>query len=170
MADELCLYRQAIQEAHAIAKAYPFLKNGGERLQKYIQDVHMPAKNYRSLKEDLEPVAIRLPLSIIAYIDGTILPTLQAQTPWAKVGRSDAVRYLVQLGMEAGFSGSEKSQKPKTASLSLAPAPASQEPGAQAPATKACRHGHSYAQGLRECPECKKLRSHQRTRGKGPTK
>ena len=58
----------------------------------------MPAKGYKTLGEELENVAMRLPRSVLAQVDEHI-ETLRKTAPWAKVGRSDALRDLVVRGL-----------------------------------------------------------------------
>jgi hypothetical protein len=58
----------------------------------------MPSKGYRTMGEELENVAMRLPVSVLAQVDAHI-DTLRKLAPWAKVGRSDALRDLVVRGL-----------------------------------------------------------------------
>ena len=58
----------------------------------------MPSKGYRTMGEELENVAMRLPISVLAQVDAHI-DTLRQEAPWAKVGRSDALRDLVVRGL-----------------------------------------------------------------------
>jgi len=58
----------------------------------------MPSKGYRTMGEELENVAMRLPMSVLAQVDAHI-ETLRQEAPWAKVGRSDALRDLVVRGL-----------------------------------------------------------------------
>ena len=50
--------------------------------------------------EELENVAIRLPMSVVVQVDAHI-DTLRKGAPWAKVGRSDALRDLVVRGLHS---------------------------------------------------------------------
>ena len=69
-------------------------------LKTSTEEEHMPAKDYRTLGEDLINVAVRLPQSVIDQVDAHI-DTLRSGARWAKVGRSDALRDLVLRGLES---------------------------------------------------------------------
>ena len=60
----------------------------------------MPAKGSRTMGEELENVAMRLPVSVLPQVDAHI-DTLRKTAPWAKVGRSDALRDLVVRGLQS---------------------------------------------------------------------
>ena len=110
--DELARLRdlQARCEAdfRAIATQYPELCTtvAQRRFYGYIcqqthtQGGHMPSKGYRTMGEELENVAMRLPMSVVAQVDAHI-DTLRKGAPWAKVGRSDALRDLVVRGLQS---------------------------------------------------------------------
>jgi hypothetical protein len=92
----------------AIATQYPELCTAvaQRRFYGYIcqqtstQGGYMPSKGYRTMGEELENVAMRLPMSILAQVDAHI-NTLRKGAPWAKVGRSDALRDLVVRGLQS---------------------------------------------------------------------
>ena len=110
--DELARLRdlQARCEAdfRAIATQYPELCTAvaQRRFYGYIcpqthtQGGYMPSKGYRTMGEELENVAMRLPMSVVAQVDAHI-DTLRKGAPWAKVGRSDALRDLVVRGLQS---------------------------------------------------------------------
>ncbi len=58
----------------------------------------MPAKDYRTLGEDLVNVAVRLPQSVLDQVD-THITTLRTMSPWARVGRSEALRDVILRGI-----------------------------------------------------------------------
>ena len=68
--------------------------------QTHTQGGHMPSKGYRTMGEELENIAMRLPMSVVAQVDAHI-DTLRKGAPWAKVGRSDALRDLVVRGLQS---------------------------------------------------------------------
>jgi len=92
----------------AIAIQYPELciTVAQRRFYRYIcqqndtQGGYMPSKGYRTMGEELENVAMRLPMSVLAQVDAHI-ETLRKAAPWAKVGRSDALRDLVVRGLQS---------------------------------------------------------------------
>jgi hypothetical protein len=108
MVDELALRRQCLADFRALAAHDSHLctREAQARFNDHIcqhtstEGNDMPAKAYRTLGEDLINVAVRLPQSIIDQVDAHI-ETLRAAAPWAKVGRSDALRDLVQRGLDS---------------------------------------------------------------------
>ena len=46
----------------------------------------------------MQPVSLRLPAALIAEVDACA-ERLQAETPLLEVNRTDALRYLIQLGL-----------------------------------------------------------------------
>ena len=60
----------------------------------------MPAKDHRTLGEDLTNVAVRLPASVLEQVD-THIATLRVLSPWARVGRSEALRDLILRGLQS---------------------------------------------------------------------
>jgi hypothetical protein len=108
MADELALRRQCLADFRALVAQHPTLDTPAAhaRLNNYIgqQTVSkgndMPAKDYRTLGEDLINVAVRLPQSVIDQVDAHIT-TLRTMSPWARVGRSEALRDLILRGLRS---------------------------------------------------------------------
>ena len=119
--------------------------------------------------EELENVAMRLPMSVLVDVDAHIL-FLRTATPWAKVGRSDALRDLVMRGLQSlhHFSTAQLPRIPgPEPQLPLPPEavpppallPAPETPPAPAPMApvgmKPCSKGHApYPMGKNECPAC----------------
>ena len=60
----------------------------------------MPAKGYRSMDEDLVPVAVRLPQSIFPDIDAHV-KRLRKEHRYLPIGRSDAIRDLIIFACDA---------------------------------------------------------------------
>ena len=58
----------------------------------------MPTKDYRTLGEELINVAVRVPQSVLKEVDNHI-QTLRTLTPWARVGRSEALRDVLLKGL-----------------------------------------------------------------------
>ena len=82
----------------------------------------MPAKDYRTLGEDLINVAVRLPQSVIDQVDAHI-ETLRGANRWAKVARSDALRDLVLRGLDSVTVAAAKNhQAPRRRKHQTAPA------------------------------------------------
>jgi hypothetical protein len=135
--DELARLRdlQARCEAdfRAIAAQYPELCTAvaHRRFEDYVcqqndtQGGYMPAKGYRTMGEELENVAIRLPISVVAQVDAHI-ETLRKAAPWAKVGRSDALRDLVVRGLDS-------LSQPQPAPTAMPAIPSAMEPAPDAP-------------------------------------
>jgi hypothetical protein len=135
--DELARLRdlQARCEAdfRAIAAQYPELCTAvaHRRFEDYVcqqndtQGGYMPAKGYRTMGEELENVAIRLPISVVAQVDAHI-ETLRKAAPWAKVGRSDALRDLVVRGLASLSQPLPAPTQQPAVPLALEPAPAIQ--------------------------------------------
>ena len=106
--DELAVRRQLQADLHAIATASPTLcaPEAQLRLSDYIGqhretgESTMPPKGYHSLGEDLINVAMRLPQSVLDQVDAHV-DWLREQHPAFKIGRSDALRDLVQRGLTA---------------------------------------------------------------------
>src|SRR5919201_763706 len=125
MVDELALRRQCLADFRALVAQEVLLgtPEARARLYDYIcqqiasEGDAMPAKDYRTLGEDLTNVAVRLPQSVLQEVDRHIA-TLRALSPWARVGRSEALRDLVMRGL---------------ASLTRAPGPAHAATGRRPP-------------------------------------
>jgi hypothetical protein len=73
----------------------------------------MPPKGYQSLGEDLITVATRLPESMLQAVDAHIA-VLHTQAPWARVNRADALRDLVQRGLQQASGGGTVADVPST--------------------------------------------------------
>ena len=106
--DELALRRRCLADFRALVARYPALRHQGaeQRLHDYVchhtetQGDRMPTKDYRMLGEELTNVAVRVPLSVLREVDHHI-PTLRTLTPWARVGRSEALRDLILKGLQS---------------------------------------------------------------------
>jgi hypothetical protein len=85
----------------------------------------MPSKGYQTLGEQLENVGMRLPVSVLAQVDAHI-DFLRKSAPWAKVGRSDALRDLVQRGLASVSQPQPTPSTQPAIPLALEPAPATE--------------------------------------------
>lgn len=105
------LHTQCEADFRAIVILYPDLLSpkANARFNAYVdlckqtgqlsnEGEYMPAKDYRLLGEDMENVAVRLPRSVLAEVD-THIERLRTVAPWARCGRSDALRDLVLRGL-----------------------------------------------------------------------
>jgi hypothetical protein len=170
----------------AIATQYPELctavahrRFDGYICQQYAtKGGYMPSKGYRTMGEELENVAMRLPMSVLAQVDAHI-DTLRKTAPWAKVGRSDALRDLVVRGLASlsqpqpaqvplttqpaipltleGVPASERTQPP-TPAPTAEPMPETTQTSYVPPGMQRClntRLKHPpYASSEKECPMC----------------
>lgn len=126
----------------ALAAQYPELCTAvaQRRLDGYICQQNaakgecMPSKGYRTMGEELENVAMRLPMSVLAQVDAHI-DTLRQEAPWAKVGRSDALRDLVVRGLASVTRRPTRqaTPTPPQPALPLAPPPPPPPIGPQPP-------------------------------------
>jgi hypothetical protein len=129
--DELALRRQLRADFRALAQQYPALctPDAQERFAAYTQqvkpeericqqnttegDITMPPRGYYSMGEEMQNIGMRLPVSVVEQVDAHV-ERLRKETPWAKVGRSDALRDLVLRGLaslEPAPSLTEETQK-----------------------------------------------------------
>lgn len=121
----------------------------------------MPSKGYQTLGEQLENVAMRLPMSVVAQVDAHI-DTLRKLAPWAKVGRSDALRDLVVRGLASVSSPHPSTPAPAAEvqpaiPLALEPAPIVEAQPAPPPGRVNCvvNPNHApYPATAQECPRC----------------
>lgn len=60
--------------------------------------------------QTLQPVSLRLPEALIGQVDACA-KRLQDELPLLEVNRTDALRYLIQLGLEAEAKGGKKKRK-----------------------------------------------------------
>jgi hypothetical protein len=116
----------------------------------------MPSKGYQTLGEQLENVGMRLPVSILAQVDAHI-DTLRKLAPWAKVGRSDALRDLVQRGLASVSSPQPTPSTQPAIPLALEPAPIAEAQPVPPPGRVNCavNPNHApYPATAQECPRC----------------
>jgi hypothetical protein len=134
----------------------------------------MPAKDDRSLGEDLINVAVRLPESVLERVD-EYASCLRHEAPWAKVGRSDALRALVLEGLKAV---TDLGRFPLRATPRDAPITKKIMPEYDPEkfiVGKLCKNGHDYdglgrslryKAGKQDCVSCSMARSQKRTQHK----
>jgi hypothetical protein len=159
--DELALRRQLRADFRALAQQYPALctPDAQERFAAYTQqvnpdedicqqntpegDIAMPPRGHYSMGEEMQNIGMRLPVSVVEQVDVHV-ERLRKETPWAKVGRSDALRDLVLRGLatlepapspteDVPFPTAETELIPDVAPVAPTPPPAA-SPGPALPA------------------------------------
>src|SRR5712691_1592423 len=90
----------------------------------------MPAKDYRTFGEDLVNVAVRVPQSVLDQVD-THIATLRTMSPWARVGRSEALRDVILRGIAS--LASQAPPAPVPIAPDMPPVPHDQPPLPRAP-------------------------------------
>jgi hypothetical protein len=106
--DELDMARRFQADLRALLTQYPTLTTaeGQARLNGYMskqidtEENVMPTKDHRSLGEDLVPLAVRIPVSIIPEIDAHVA-RMRRQHRYMRIGRSDALRDLIIRACDA---------------------------------------------------------------------
>ena len=106
--DELDMARRFQADLRKLLKQYPTLTTAEAqaRLNGYMckqidtEENVMPTKDHRSLGEDLVPLAVRIPVSIIPDIDAHVA-RMRRQHRYMRIGRSDALRDLIIRACDA---------------------------------------------------------------------
>lgn len=106
--DELDMARRFQADLRKLLTQYPRLTTaeGQARLNGYMskqidtEENVMPTKDHRSLGEDLVPLAVRIPVSIIPEIDAHVA-RMRRQHRYMRIGRSDALRDLIIRACDA---------------------------------------------------------------------
>jgi hypothetical protein len=106
MPDELALRRQCLAAMRALAARFPDLTTPAAKARLEIYLIHqcegekVPTKDTQTLHDDSDVLAVRVPHTWMLQID-THVETLRTAAPWAKAGRSDAIRDLLWRGLES---------------------------------------------------------------------